>query len=326
MVSKRALSPKRKIFPFNMSRNLTAAALASLSSIPDTKVNLKSTFGLNNMAFIPSFSRRTPLVPQPIPNFHFNRSATSCILFGLLYNKRVLLVGEHGSGKSTLIEQVCSKLNWPCVRLNLDEHLTKLDFITSAPADACLSLSFKYGLLPWAMKRPLALILNASGALKPEAMIMLNKLLKTKCTLSPPLSGATINPNASFRLFATCTSTSDTFQTAITHCDGWQLVANLPTRKSTIAPLPASVVLKLKAVYNLLRKLKTKPTFALTCQMSHSWDELRFMFNNAHDAFFTDLRRSPCTPSLANTFGPILRGASFYSKTALVSAVHCAFR
>ncbi len=176
------------------------------------------------------------------------------------------------------------------------------------------------------MKRPLALILNASGALKPESRIMLNKLLETSCTLSPPLSGATINPNASFRLFATCTSTSDTFQTAVTHYDGWQLVANLPIRRPPIAPLCASAILKLKTVSHLLRKLKTKPTSALTCQMSHSWDELRFMFTNAHDAFLTNLQASPCTPALINTFGPILRGASFCSPSALVSAFYCAFR
>ncbi|MFP3018852.1 MAG: AAA family ATPase [Candidatus Hodgkinia cicadicola] len=310
-----------------MSRNLTAAALANLTSIPDTKVNLKSTFGLVNTAFIPSFSRRTSLVPQPIPNFHFNRSVTSCIISGLMYNKRVLLVGEHGSGKSTHIEQVCSKLNWPCVRLNLDEHLTKLEFIGSPSNDANLSLSFKYALLPWAMKRPLALILNASGALKPESIIMFNKLLKADCVLSPPLSGATIKPNASFRLFATCSATSDTFRTAVTHYDGWQLVANLPTRSPVNVPLCASAISKLKTVFNLLRKLKTKTNSALMAnQMSHSWDELRFMFTNVHDEFITNLRRSPCTPALINPFGPILRGASFYSNSALVSAVHCSFR
>ncbi|MGP1918302.1 MAG: hypothetical protein ACTS4U_01245 [Candidatus Hodgkinia cicadicola] len=298
-----------------MSRNLTAAALASLTALPDTKINLRSAFGLNITAFAPSFSHRTPLVPQPIPNFHFDRSATSCILFGLMYNKRVLLVGEHGSAKSTHIEQVCCKLNWPCVRLNLDEHLTKLELIGLPSDDVNLSLSFKYSLLPWAMKRPLALIVNTSGALKPESMEMLAKLLKVGCKLSPPHGGANINPNACFRLFATCTSTSATFQTDITHYDDWQLVANLPTRKSTIATLR-----------NLPCKLKTKPTSALTCQMSHSWDMLRFMFTNVHDTILTNLRRSPCTPALIDTFGQILRGASFYSPIALSSAIYCTLR
>ncbi|MGP1917203.1 MAG: hypothetical protein ACTS6P_01115 [Candidatus Hodgkinia cicadicola] len=309
-----------------MSRNLTAAALASLTSIPDAKVNLRSTFDLNITASVPAFSRRTPLVPQPIPNFHFDRSATTCILAGLMYNKRVLLVGEHGSAKSTHIEQVCSKLNWPCVRLNLDEHLTKLGFIDPSFSDVNLSLSFKYGLLPWATKRPLALIFNNSGALKPESIIMLTKLLTVSLKLSPPHGGKTIEPNPSFRVFATCTSTSNTFQTALNHSNDWQLVANLPTRKPIIASLCSSALAKLKTVCRLLRKLKTKSPSALTYQTSHGWDVLRFMFTDVHDAFYTNLRMSPCTPALINIFGPILRGASFYSANALVSAISCTFR
>ncbi len=83
----------------------------SLRSLPNVKVNLRSAFGLTNEGCVPAFSKRSSLVPQPIRNFQFERTATACILAGLLYNKRVLLVGEHGSGKSTHIEQVCCKLN-----------------------------------------------------------------------------------------------------------------------------------------------------------------------------------------------------------------------
>lgn len=303
-----------------------AAALASLTSLPDVKINLRSTFNNNITAFAPAFSRRTSFVPQSIPNFHFDRSATICILFGLMYNKRVLLVGEHGSAKSAHVEQVCSKLNWPCVRLNLDEHLTKLEFSGLPSDDVNLSLIFKYALLPWAMRRPMALIVNASGALKPESITMLTKLLKVGCKLSPPQGGGTIEPNSCFRIFATCDSPSDMFQTGGVNYDEWQLVANLPTRNPFRPSLCDLALAKLKIVVNLLRKLKTKSPSALTCRMSHSWNMLRFMFNDVHDTFLTNLRKSPCTPALINTFGQILRGASFYSETALSSAIYCTFR
>ncbi|MGP1916492.1 MAG: hypothetical protein ACTS6G_03670 [Candidatus Hodgkinia cicadicola] len=230
-----------------MSRNLPAAALASLSSIPDSKVNLKST----------SVPRRTPLVPQSILT-SISTASQPLTSLRTIIQQASAPGSEHGSGKSTLTNQVCSKLNWPCVRLNLDEHLTKLGFTTSAPAEVYLSLCFKYGLLPWAMKRPLVLILNASGALKPEAMIMLNKLLKTKCTfLRRSTAQQLTQTQVSVCLRPALQRPPHSKRPLHIVADGnWSQTYQFEVQISLL--IRASSVLKLKAVNNSLRKLKTK--------------------------------------------------------------------
>ncbi|MGP1911044.1 MAG: AAA family ATPase [Candidatus Hodgkinia cicadicola] len=271
-----------------------------LRSVPNAKVNLKSTFGLPNEGCMPSFKNRSSLVPQPIRNFQFERTATACILAGLLYNKRVLLVGEHGSGKSTHIEQVCCKLNWPCVRLSMDSYLTRLELIgkdSITIKDAKPSIKFKYGLLPWAMKRPLALILDDFDACKPEAKFVFNRLLEAGGELIVPESSKLIKPNACFRLFATCNSTTGsyvgTFRDNAAHFDRWQLVLNMPrltiSQERNLIRLPAgsSVEGKVALVLKLLRNLKTKGKLmtALTYRGLRSWCELSIILNSAQEAF-----------------------------------------
>ncbi|MGP1918245.1 MAG: AAA family ATPase [Candidatus Hodgkinia cicadicola] len=271
-----------------------------LRSLPNVKVNLKSTFGLPYEGCVPAFSRRSSLVPQPIRSFQFERTATACILAGLLYNKRVLLAGEHGSGKSTHIEQVCSKLNWPCVRLSMDSYLTRLELIgrdSIAIKDAKPSIKFKYGLLPWAIKRPLVLILDDFDACKPEAKFVFNRLLEAGGELIVPESSKLIRPNACFRLFATCNSTTGsyagTFRDNAAHFDRWQLVLNMPrlapSQERNLIHLPTdrSVEGKIATVLKLLRKLKSKGklTTALTYRGLRSWCELCVILNSAQEAF-----------------------------------------
>ncbi|MGP1914401.1 MAG: AAA family ATPase [Candidatus Hodgkinia cicadicola] len=270
-----------------------------LRSIPNTKVNLKSTFGLANEGCAPSFSKRSSLVPQPIRNFQFERTATACILAGLLYNKRVLLVGEHGSGKSTHIEQVCCKLNWPCVRLSMDSYLTRLELIgrdSIAIRNGKPSIKFKYGLLPWAMKRPLVLILDDFDACKPEAKFVFNRLLEAGGELIVPESSKLIKPNACFRLFATCNSTTGsyagTFRDNAAHFDRWQLVLNMPrlttSQERNLIHIPAvSSAGRIVLVLKLLRRLKAKGKLAtaLTYRGLRSWCELSVIFNSAQEAF-----------------------------------------
>ncbi|MGP1917140.1 MAG: AAA family ATPase [Candidatus Hodgkinia cicadicola] len=271
-----------------------------LRSLPNVKVNLKSTFGLPNEGSALSFSKRSPLVPQPIRNFQFERTATACILAGLLYNKRVLLVGEHGSGKSTHIEQVCCKLNWPCVRLSMDSYLTRLELIgrdSIAIKNAKPSIKFKYGLLPWAIKRPLVLILDDFDACKPEAKFVFNRLLETGGELIVPESSKLIRPNACFRLFATCNSTTGsyvgTFRDNAAHFDRWQLVLSMPrlalSQERNLICLPAEFTAegKIAIVLKLLRKLKSKGkvSTALTYRGLRSWCELSIILNSAQEAF-----------------------------------------
>ncbi|MFP3038997.1 MAG: AAA family ATPase [Candidatus Hodgkinia cicadicola] len=271
-----------------------------LGSIPDSKVNLRETFNLDIEGFVPAFSKRTALVPHNINNFQFERLTTTCILAGILYNKRVLLVGEHGSGKSTHIEQVCSKLNWPCIRLSLDSYLTRLELVgrdSITIKDAKPVIKFKYGLLPWAMKRPIVLVLDDFDACKPEAKFVFNRLLEAEGELIIPENSKLVKPNACFRLFATCNSTTGsyvgTFRDNAAHFDRWQLVLNMP--KLTIAQersLASSLVEppvadKIVALMQLLRALKSKgkTSTALTYRGLRSWCELSIILNSVRDAF-----------------------------------------
>ncbi|MGP1918211.1 MAG: AAA family ATPase [Candidatus Hodgkinia cicadicola] len=291
------------------SSNLTPSAGMkdqTLRSLPNVKVNLKSTFGLPYEGCTPAFSKRSPLVPEPIRNFQFERTATACILAGLLYNKRVLLAGEHGSGKSAHIEQVCSKLNWPCIRLNMASCLTRLDLIGGVPpstTEGAKPNKFKYGLLPWAIRRPLVLLLEGFDARRPEAKDVFNGLLKAGGELIAPEIGKPIRPNACFRLFATCNSTTGGSADA-SHLDGWQLALNMPrlapSQERNLIYLPAdrSVEGKIANVLKLLRTLKSKGKLAtaLTYRGLRSWCELCVILNNAREAFeYSHLDKCPAS-------------------------------
>ncbi|MFP3037875.1 MAG: AAA family ATPase, partial [Candidatus Hodgkinia cicadicola] len=275
-----------------------------LSQIPDKRINVKAAFGLNIQACLPCFSTRNTLVPHTRFGFQFEKHTTLCILAGLIYNRRVLIVGQHGTGKSTHIEQVCSRLNWACVRINMDSCLSRLELIgreSIAKNQGKPTIKFKYGLLPWAVKRPIALVLDDYDACKPETKFVLNKLLETGGEISVPENGKIIRPCSSFRMIATCNTLSGsyagTYQENIAHLDRWSLVANAPDLdvcqelalakqviKTTKLRHPAVKIVELA---RLLRKLhaKGKLSMPLTIRGVLAWSELSIIFNSIGEAF-----------------------------------------
>ena len=134
---------------------------------PDIKISVRQTFGIDTEMEVDSFSEKNPYVPEIDENYKFDRDTTLAILSGFAFNKRVLIQGYHGTGKSTHIEQVASRLNWPCVRVNLDSHISRIDLIGKDAIvikDGKQITEFKEGVLPWSVQNPVALVFDEYDA------------------------------------------------------------------------------------------------------------------------------------------------------------------
>ena len=134
---------------------------------PDIKISVKQTFGLDSEMEINAFSKKNEYVPKIDPDYKFDRDTTLAILAGFSFNKRVLIQGYHGTGKSTHIEQVAARLNWPCVRVNLDSHISRIDLIGKdaiSLKDGKQITEFKEGILPWSIQNPVALVFDEYDA------------------------------------------------------------------------------------------------------------------------------------------------------------------
>ena len=130
---------------------------------PDIKISVRQTFGIDTDMEVDSFSEKNPYVPELDEGYKFDRDTTLAILSGFAFNKRVLIQGYHGTGKSTHIEQVASRLNWPCVRVNLDSHISRIDLIGKDAIvikDGKQVTEFKEGVLPWSVQNPVALVFD----------------------------------------------------------------------------------------------------------------------------------------------------------------------
>ncbi|MFZ3038960.1 MAG: MoxR family ATPase [Polynucleobacter sp.] len=155
---------------------------------------------------IPAFSHPNKLVPSVDPNYQLNPEATLAILAGLAFNRRVLLQGMHGTGKSTHIEQVAARLNWPCLRINLDGQITRMDLIGKDVIileDGKQITRFQEGLIPWSLQRPVALILDEYDAGQPDVMFVIQRMLEREGRLTLLDQNRVINPHPFFRIFAT---------------------------------------------------------------------------------------------------------------------------
>ena len=137
-----------------------ATDLLDLPEDPDIRLSVAATFGVASDIDVPAFSRRTEYVPDIDPTYQFDRDTTLAILAGFAHNRRVLIQGYHGTGKSTHIEQVAARLNWPCIRINLDSHISRIDLIGKDAIvlkDGKQITEYREGILPWALQRPVAL-------------------------------------------------------------------------------------------------------------------------------------------------------------------------
>ena len=206
---------------------------------PDTNYNVRETFGLDLDMEVPGFSDISEYVPALDPDYQFNHDTTLAILAGFAFNRRVMIQGYHGTGKSTHIEQVAAKLNWPCLRINLDSHISRIDLIGK---DAIVLKNgkqvteFKEGLLPWALRNPVALVFDEYDAGRADVMFVIQRVLEVDGKLTLLDTNKVIHPNASFRLFATANTVGLGDTTGLYHgtqqinqgqMDRWSIVATL---------------------------------------------------------------------------------------------------
>ena len=164
-------------------------------------------FGIKKRVTIPHFSQKNDLVPEIDKNYVFDEATTLSIVMGFKYNKRVLVQGLHGTGKSSHIEQIAARLNWPCLRINLDGHISRFDLLGK---DAIILkeekqiTTFKQGLLPWSIENPIALVFDEYDAGRPDVMFVIQRLLESDGKLTLLDQNSVLKPNEYFRIFGTC--------------------------------------------------------------------------------------------------------------------------
>ena len=206
---------------------------------PDALVSAEKLFGVKWPQPIPAFSQSEEHVPEIDPSYHFEKETTRAILAGFVHNRRVLIQGFHGTGKSTHIEQVAARLNWPCVRVNLDSHISRTDLVgrdVITLKDGKQITEFREGILPWALTRPVALVFDEYDAGRPDVMFVIQRVLETNGKFTLLDQNRVISPHPYFRLFATSNTIGLGDSAGIYHgtqpinqgqMDRWNIVAML---------------------------------------------------------------------------------------------------
>ena len=206
---------------------------------PDTEVNARDVFGIDVDMMVPAFSAASDYVPNLDPNYQFDHDTTIAILAGFAHNRRVMVQGYHGTGKSTHIEQVAARLNWPCIRVNLDSHISRIDLIGKDAIvlrDGKQVTEFREGILPWALQNPVALVFDEYDAGRADVMFVIQRVLEVDGKLTLLDSNKVIHPNPHFRLFATANTVGLGDTTGLYHgtqqinqgqMDRWSIVSTL---------------------------------------------------------------------------------------------------
>ena len=208
-------------------------------SAADIEVNARDVFGIDVDMMIPAFSEASDYVPTHDPNYQFDHDTTIAILAGFAHNRRVMVQGYHGTGKSTHIEQVAARLNWPCIRVNLDSHISRIDLIGKDAIvlrDGKQVTEFREGILPWALQNPVALVFDEYDAGRADVMFVIQRVLEVDGKLTLLDSNKVIHPNPHFRLFATANTVGLGDTTGLYHgtqqinqgqMDRWSIVSTL---------------------------------------------------------------------------------------------------
>jgi cobaltochelatase CobS len=257
--------------------------LAELMTLqPDTSLSAKALFPECHFKCdfdVPRFSEHSDLVPAVDPNYQLDADTTIALLAGFRFNRRVLLQGMHGTGKSTHIEQVAARLNWPCLRINLDGQITRMDLLGKdiiTMKDGKQVTDFQLGLIPWALQRPVALVLDEYDAGRPDVMFVIQRMLEREGRLTLLDQNRVIEPHPYFRIFATSNTVGLGNWNNIYHgtqllnqgqMDRWDIVAALnyldPQAEERIikakvpllnAPERAAIAGQMIALANLTRK------------------------------------------------------------------------
>ena len=206
---------------------------------PDKTVDVKKIFRLNVDKKVPAFSKTNQYVPNLDPDYCFDPDTTLAILAGFSDNRRVMIQGYHGTGKSTHIEQVAARLNWQCIRINLDSHISRIDLIGKDAIilkDGKQITEFKEGILPWALQSPTALVFDEYDAGRPDVMFVIQRILEVEGKLTLLDQSRVIRPHPFFRLFSTSNTVGLGDTTGLYHgtqqinqgqMDRWNIVATL---------------------------------------------------------------------------------------------------
>ncbi|MBN9267066.1 MAG: cobaltochelatase subunit CobS, partial [Hyphomicrobium sp.] len=218
---------------------MRASANAGMPGLPDKTVSVRETFGIDSDMEVPAYSKADSHVPDLDPDYLFNREVTLAILAGFKHNRRVMIQGYHGTGKSTHIEQVAARLNWPCVRVNLDSHVSRIDLIGKDAIvlkDGKQVTEFREGILPWALQNNVALVFDEYDAGRPDVMFVIQRILEVSGKLTLLDQSKVIRPHPAFRLFSTTNTIGLGDTSGLYHgtqqinqgqMDRWSIVATL---------------------------------------------------------------------------------------------------
>jgi cobaltochelatase CobS len=206
---------------------------------PDIKISVKQIFGINTEMEVNAFSKKNEFVPKVDQDYKFDRDTTLAILSGFAFNKRVMIQGYHGTGKSTHIEQVAARLNWPCVRVNLDSHVSRIDLIGKDAIvlkDGKQVTEFREGVLPWSIQNPVALVFDEYDAGRPDVMFVIQRILESEGNFTLLDKNKVITQHDYFRMFATTNTIGLGDTTGLYHgtqqinqgqMDRWNIVTTL---------------------------------------------------------------------------------------------------
>ena len=205
----------------------------------DASVNVREAFGIDQDFSVPAFGERSEYVPLIDEDYVFDPDTTLAILAGFTHNRRTMIQGYHGTGKSTHIEQVSARLNWPCIRVNLDSHISRIDLIGKDAIvieDGKQITAFREGILPWALQHPTALVFDEYDAGRPDVMFVIQRVLEVEGKLTLLDQNRVITPHPYFRLFSTTNTVGLGDTTGLYHgtqqinqgqMDRWNIVTTL---------------------------------------------------------------------------------------------------
>ncbi len=211
----------------------------AMPAAPDITVSAREVFGIETDMQVPAFSAPNPFMPDLDESYQFDPETTRAILAGFSHNRRVMVQGYHGTGKSTHIEQVAARLHWPCTRVNLDSHISRIDLIGKDAIvirDGKQITDFREGVLPWALRNPVALVFDEYDAGRPDVMFVIQRVLEVEGKLTLLDQNEVIRPNPGFRLFATANTVGLGDTTGLYHgtqqinqgqMDRWSMVVTL---------------------------------------------------------------------------------------------------
>ncbi|HEX9702524.1 MAG TPA: cobaltochelatase subunit CobS [Rhodospirillales bacterium] len=222
-----------------ISANRDTATQPLAQQMPDMMLSVRQTFGIDSDMEVPAFSQAEEHVPNIDDAYRFDHDTTLAILAGFAHNRRVMIQGYHGTGKSTHIEQVAARLNWPCIRVNLDSHISRIDLVGKDAIvlrDGVQVTEFREGILPWALQNPTALVFDEYDAGRPDVMFVIQRVLEVEGKLTLLDQNRVMRPHPYFRLFSTTNTVGLGDTTGLYHgtqqinqgqMDRWNIVATL---------------------------------------------------------------------------------------------------